>query len=110
MDSIQFRLFFLVMSIVLCSTAKAAQGSAMNLMYEFQIDQLMEPSEEQLKLEQDGYVFIYDGLKDSDIQLALDKYQDRMGSMMFINVVWTDETGKPLVDPYSGQPVTDDDC
>lgn len=110
MDSIQFRLFFLVMSFVLCGISMAAQGDTMDLMYEFQIDQLMDPSEEQLKLEQDGYVFIYDGLKESDIQLALDRYQDRMGSMMFINVVWTDETGKPLVDPYTGQPVTDDDC
>jgi hypothetical protein len=110
MDSIQIRLFFVVMSFVLCSTVIAAQGDTMDLMYGFQIDQLMEPSEEQLKLEQDGYVFIYDGLKESDIQLALDRYQDRMGSMMFINVVWTDETGKPLIDPYTGQPVTDDDC
>ncbi len=110
MDSIKLRLFFLVMSFLLCSHSMAAQGDTMGLMYEFQKDQLMDPSEEQLKLEQDGYVFIYDGLKESDIQLALDRYQDRMGSMMFINVVWTDETGKPLVDPYTGQAVTDDDC
>lgn len=110
MDSIQSRLFFLVMSFLLCSSVMAAQGDTMDLMYEFQKDQLMDPSEEQLKQEQDGYVFIYDGLKESDIQLALDRYQDRMGSMMFINVVWTDETGKPVVDPYTGQPVIDDDC
>jgi hypothetical protein len=79
-------------------------------MYEFQLEQLMEPSEEQLQLEKEGYVFIYDGLKESDIQLVLDKYYDRIGSMMFINVIWTDEAGNPVVDPVSGLVLADDDC
>jgi hypothetical protein len=61
-------------------------------------------------LEKEGYVFIYEGLKNSDIELALDRYQDRMGSMMFVNVIWTNEAGEPLVDPYTGQPLVDNDC
>ncbi|WP_455366514.1 hypothetical protein [Kaarinaea lacus] len=110
MKTITFRLFFYVVGFLLCSSVMAMQDGGLDLMYEFQMDQLMEPSDEQLRLEKEGYVFIYDGLKESDIQLALDRYQDRMGSMMFINVVWTDETGKPLVDPYTGQTLADDDC
>jgi len=88
----------------------ATQGEVVDLMYDFQFDQLMDPSEEQLQLEKEGYVFIYEGLKDSDIELALDRYQDRMGSMMFVNIIWTNEAGEPLVDPYTGQPVVDNDC
>lgn len=110
MDSITSRLFCLIVVFLLCTSVMAAQDGAMDLMYEFQLDQLMDPSEEQIQLEKEGYVFIYDGLKESDIQLALDKYQNRMGSMMFINVVWTNEAGEPLVDPYTGQPIVDNDC
>ena len=82
----------------------------MDLMYEFQLDQLLDPSEEQLQLEDVGHVFIYDGLKESDINLALDEQQHRMHSMMFVNVIWTDESGQPVVDPFTGQIVSDDDC
>lgn len=110
MDSVTFRLIIFIAGFMLCTSVMAQQDDAMDLMYEFQFDQLMDPSEEQLVLEKEGYVFIYDGLKESDIQLALDKYQDRMGSMMFINVVWTNEAGEPLVDPYTGQPIVDNDC
>ena len=61
-------------------------------------------------MEKEGHIFIYNGLKDSDIQLALDTQQHRMQSMMFVNVVWTDKEGNPIVDPYTGEIVSDDDC
>ena len=96
-------LFFLM-------AASAAYSKEMDLMYEFQLDQLLNPSEEQLAMERDGQVFIYDGLKESDIKLALDQQQHRMQSMMFVNVVWTDDNGKPVIDPYTGEVVTDNDC
>ena len=95
-------LFFMIIS--------PSYSKEMDLMYEFQLDQLLDPSEEQLQMESDGQVFIYDGLKESDIMLALDQQAHRMQSMMFINVIWTDESGKPIVDPYTGQVVADDDC
>jgi len=96
--------------LVLATTASLSYGNEMDLMYEFQLDQLLDPSAEQLLMEREGQVFVYHGLKDSDIQLALDVQQHRMHSMMFVNVVWTDESGQPIIDPYTGQIVTDDDC
>ncbi|WP_455208924.1 hypothetical protein [Kaarinaea lacus] len=110
MDSVKSRTFFAIVILMLCGSVTASYGDDMDLMYEFQYEQLMEPSEEQLLLETEGYVFIYDGLKDSDIQLVLDKHYDRIGSMMFINVVWTDEAGNPILDPVSGKMLVDDDC
>jgi hypothetical protein len=88
----------------------ASNDPDMGLFYEFQLDQLLNPGAEQLQMEKEGTVFIYDGIKDSDIRLALDTQPQRMASMMFINVIWTDETGKPLTDPYTGEMVADDDC
>lgn len=96
--------------LLLTTAAGASYGKEMDLMYEFQLEQLLDPTNEQLYMENDGQVFIYDGLKDSDIQLALDNQQHRMHSMMFVNVVWTDESGQPIVDPFTGEIVTDDDC
>ncbi|HEY5602368.1 MAG TPA: hypothetical protein VIM41_04595 [Gammaproteobacteria bacterium] len=110
MISVKYRIVWTMIGWVLCSSAMAAHGNAMDLMYEFQYAQLMDPSNEQLQLEKEGNVFIYAGLKESDIQSAIDKHYDRMGSMMFVNVVWTDEAGNPLTDPDTGEAVVDSDC
>ena len=82
----------------------------MGLLYEYQLDQLLNPTAEQVAMEKEGAIIIYDGLKDSDIKVALDSQQERMGSMMFINVIWTDDEGKPLTDPETGEELVDDDC
>jgi len=110
MNRSKFKTLFLLVGVAFCNSVMAAQDEIVDLVYELQFDQLMDPSDEQLQLEKEGYVIIYEGLKDSDIELALDRYQDRMGSMMFVNVVWTNEAGEPLIDPYTGQPLVDNDC
>ncbi|MCI0505537.1 MAG: hypothetical protein L0Z73_05440 [Gammaproteobacteria bacterium] len=110
MNIIKYRVLLIITCLSLCTSVTASYGEDTDLMYEFQLEQLMDPSEEQMQLEKDGYVFIYDGLKESDIQLVLDKHYNRMGSMMFINVIWTDEAGNPIVDTDSGLPLKDDDC
>lgn len=91
-------------------SAAIPDDNEMGLLYEYQLDQLLNPTAEQIAMEKDGAVIIYDGLKDSDIRLALDSQQERMESMMFINVIWTDEEGKPLTDPETGEVLVDDDC
>lgn len=98
-----------LVSLPMMSNATSSDGE-MDLLYEFQLEQLLDPSEEQLAMEKEGAVIIYDGLKDSDIKLALDSNQDRMENMMFVNVIWTDGNGEPLTDPYTGEVISDDDC
>lgn len=78
--------------------------------YYWQKQMLFEPSEQQIAQEQGGQVFVYNGITSADIDLAMDRYYDRIDNMMFVNTVWTNEEGEPIVDPYTGNPVVDDDC
>jgi hypothetical protein len=50
----------------------------------WQLAMLFEPSAAQLKAEERGRVFIYDGIKSTDVQRVMDRQFDRLDSMMFI--------------------------
>ena len=52
---------------------------------------------------------IYEGLRDIDIQRAMDEEFGRVENMMFIRTIKTDETGKTARDPETGVAVTSDD-
>jgi len=78
--------------------------------YQWQKQMLFDPSSQQLQVEHRGQVFIYDGIKSVDIELAMDSSYDRIENMMFINTVWTNSEGEPLTDPVTGEPLVDDDC
>jgi hypothetical protein len=90
----------------LCTAALASDSAD----YYWQRQMLFEPSDQQLQLEDRGQVFIYQGIKSADIDLAMDSHYDRIDNMMFVNTVWTNEGGEPIIDPYTGNPVVDDDC
>ena len=105
-----FCIFLLGIFFSLANTVVCASDSDNDLLYEWQLERLFKPSEEDLVLEQEGRVFIYDGVKDSDINKALDLFHERIGAMMFINTVWTDADGKPLQDAKTGNILADDDC
>ncbi|MGD2056235.1 MAG: hypothetical protein PVJ15_05460 [Gammaproteobacteria bacterium] len=70
---------------------------------------LYTPSEQQLELEKKGRVMIYDGLRSAQINKALDRSFDRIGSMMFVNTVVTDDEGVPVHDPETGLVMVEDD-
>jgi hypothetical protein len=77
----------------------------------WQLDRLLSPNESQLRLERQGRVYIYDGLRDSDIRRAMYEQFDRVGSMMFVGTIITDEKGKPKKDKETGATVSEDeDC
>ena len=62
---------------------------------------LFNPSESNLAAEARGRVMIYNGLKEEDVDLALDTQFDRIENMMFINTRRQQEDGE-----YA----SDDDC
>ena len=77
---------------------------------DWQLRTLFQPGARDLARESAGRVHIYDGLKDSDIDRAMQTQFDRIGSMMFVRTVATEDTGAPLIDETTGIVVEDDDC
>ena len=78
---------------------------------EWQINQIYSPTPKQLALEGRGRVTIYDGLRDRDVERAMDAQFDRVDNMMFIRTVVTDGKGEPLRNKDTGEELTeDDDC
>ena len=75
----------------------------------WQLSLLFNPGDHQHEMERSGRVFIYDGLRDTVIEQALDEQYDRIEGMMFVNTVVTDEDGVPLTDPETGELVVEND-
>lgn len=79
--------------------------------YSWQMRQLFKPGKARLEYESQGKVLIYQGLKDIEVNRAMDDQYNRIEYMMFINTIVTDTEGQPLSDPDTGEiTVEDDDC
>lgn len=89
--------------------ATAADSDNDDSMYGWQLSLLFEPSPAQLKVEDRGRVVIYDSLRSSDIERAMDEQFDRVDNMMFVNTIITDTQGMPIMDPDTGVAMVEDD-
>ena len=61
---------------------------------DWQLSMLFDPSAAQLKVEERGRVFIYDGIKSTDIQKVMDSQFDRLDNMMFVRTKVVNADGK----------------
>lgn len=77
--------------------------------YSWQMKQLFKPGKARLQSENQDKILIYQGLKDIDINRAMDDQYNRIEYMMFINVIVTDSEGQPLSDPDTGGIILEDD-
>ena len=75
----------------------------------WQLSLLFNPGDHQHEMGRRGRVFIYDGLRDTVIEQALDEQYDRIEGMMFVNTVVTDDDGVPLTDPETGEVLVEND-
>lgn len=90
--------------------AEAEQSSDSDQKYEnWQLQRLFEPNEQQIKQERKGMVFIYDGVKSSDINQVMHEQFDRLQSMMFTGTIITDQDGEPLLHPETGMVMREED-
>lgn len=103
---------YLIPAILLFSGfgAEAATTKVEGALYKWQVRRLLEPNQLELERETKGAVFVYQGLKDTDVELAMDTYPERIGQMMFVKVIRTDEQGNIMRHPETGEPIMDDDC
>jgi hypothetical protein len=92
------------------SIATASPLAAADLR-DIELRRLFEPTPAELKAERQGRIFIYEGLRDRDVALAMQEGFERVEHMMFIRVQKTDDQGKVQKDPKTGQAqYYDDGC
>lgn len=78
---------------------------------EIELRRLLQPTAAEQQDEAHGRVYIYDGLRDTDIEHAMDQEHARIENMMFIRTKLTDEQGEVRKDPETGaELIADDDC
>lgn len=70
---------------------------------------LFAPTDAELVRERSGHVMIYEGMKDTDVELAMDREFRRLESMMFVGTLVTDDRGGVMLDEETGRPIVEDD-
>ena len=76
---------------------------------DIELRRLFEPTPAERRAEASGRIYIYEGLRETDVARAMEEEFDRVESMMFIRVKKTDKTGETLKDPETGYAVVEDD-
>jgi hypothetical protein len=76
---------------------------------DIELRRLFEPTDAEQAAEAKGRIYIYDGLRDTDVQRALDEEFERVDSMMFIRTRKTDASGEVKRDEETGEEEYEDD-
>jgi len=63
-------------------------------LYDWQVERLFEPTPDQESWEHSGNIFIYESMKETDIERALEEEFERIQHMMFVRTIVTDEEGE----------------
>lgn len=96
-----------------CVVVFAAASSAVSAadVREIELRRLLEPTPAELAAEAAGRIYIYEGLRETDVKRALEEAFERVGSMMFIRTKLTDDSDEVRQYPETGaEIVADDGC
>lgn len=97
---LKYLLFFFV-----CSLAYAGD------LYEIEKRRLFSPTPAERAAEAGGKIYIYDSLRDMDVDKAMSQEFERIENLMFIRTKKTDQKGKVRKNPETGTDIVDeDDC
>jgi len=94
-----------VLVLLSCSAGVLQAGDVS----EIELRRLFEPTETELAAEANGRIYIYEGLRDVDVQRALEDEFGRVEHMMFIRTRKTDEEGQVERDKDTGAVQYEDD-
>lgn len=83
---------------------------AEDLLHKVQMRRLHQPQAMELASEERGRVYIYSGLKDHEVEQAIDTEFDRVENMMFVRTVVTDNDGNIARDAEDEILFEDDGC
>lgn len=72
-------------------------------LHDWQVRRLMQPLPQEIEKEKSGSVYIYDGLTDREVDMALSAQFNRIQHMMFVGTKKTDASGRVQVDATTGQ-------
>jgi hypothetical protein len=100
---------YLVISLCLVFSHNAMADSTSPSLEKWQMNMIYHPSESVLKRESKGFVFIYDGFDETQVDQILDARFGRIDHMMFTRVKLTDSSGEILLDPETGEELMADD-
>jgi hypothetical protein len=76
---------------------------------DIELRRLFAPTNSELRAEDAGRIYIYEGLRDTDVARAMNEEFDRVESMMFIRTQKTDKKGEVKKDPETGTAIVEDD-
>jgi hypothetical protein len=97
---------FLKMCLLLFRLSSLAYADDLD---EIEKRRLFSPTPAELSAEARGRIYIYDGLRDVDIDHAMEHDFERIEAMMFIRTKKTDQDGEVLKSPETGMEVVEDD-
>jgi hypothetical protein len=96
--------------LAVCATIGVTSGQAWSAdVSEIELRRLFQPTDAELAAEERGRLYIYEGLRDTDVQRALDEEFERVDNMMFIRTRKTDQAGEVKRDEETGEEEYEDD-
>ena len=100
---------YILIALCLTLNLNAMASSTPPSLERWQMDMIFHPCESVLQRESRGFVFIYDGFKENQVDQILDANFDRIDHMMFTRVKLTDSSGEIRIDPDTGDELLADD-
>jgi hypothetical protein len=98
-----------ISQIAVAFSDESMGNQTVNKYERWQMSLIYQPSQSTLDREGRGFVHIYDGFTDTQVNQIMDDKFERIDNMMFTSVKITDTEGAVLKDPMTGYELVEDD-